>query len=116
MSSVTKLAIFTYLDTVVDYIVSYPVTIMSFPTGYGKTQGIPWVVQNTGSRIMVSMPKRSEVREAFNRFTATNPDVAVGWAAEGAINYKPTDMVVFATSGHVKQKMLGRIKKGQGRT
>ena len=37
----------------------------------------------------------------------------IGYAAEGNINYSSETMIIYATSGHIRRKMLSYFSKGK---
>lgn len=106
-----SLKIRSHIKPILDLIRHNALTTVIAPTGTGKSIGIPWGVAETKSRIFVSVPtivSAISLAEALKKYA---PSLKVGYAAEGKINYDSSSQVVYATSGHLRLKILRSIEK-----
>jgi ATP-dependent helicase HrpB len=87
-------------------------TQINAPTGSGKSIGIPKALAERGQRVFVSVPTRVSATSLSNYLHYLNPDISVGYAAEGNSNYDQRTQVVYATSGHMRRKLLGYFSRG----
>ena len=86
--------------------------VVSAPTGTGKSLGIPWAVAKTGARIFVSVPTVTAALSLYETQKKLSSDVKIGFAAEGKVFYDENTKIVYATSGHMRKKMLSYIREG----
>lgn len=107
------LKIRSHINPILELVRKNPLVTVTAPTGTGKSLGIPWAVAKTKSKIFVSVPtiiSAISLAETFRRYT---PQIKVGYAAEGRINYDEQTQVVYATSGHLRLKILRGISEGK---
>lgn len=105
-----------HLESIVRLISSNPVVAVVAPTGSGKSIGIPAAIAATDYTTFVSVPTRTAAfsLSEYQHYLlqgAQIPDY-VGYAAEGEIKYNRGTKIVYATSGHVRRKMLSYFKDG----
>ena len=107
-------AITPELAKIVRLIEKHQVVVIDVPTGSGKSMCIPTEVVKTFKqvKIHVSQPTRAAVIGLYE-FQKNFVKTGLGWAAEGNKNYKFTDTIVYATSGHIKHSVLKCFKDGK---
>lgn len=88
------------------------VSQINAPTGSGKSIGVPKALTELGKRVFVSVPTRVSATSLSNYLHLLNPDISVGYAAEGNSMYNNSTKVVYATSGHIRRKLLGYFTRG----
>ena len=103
------LKITPYGDDIISYIRMYPILALATPTGSGKTRYVPYRAALEGWKVRVAIPTTVAVRDA-TRFQKDHSNLAVGFAAGREIRYSPSDSLVYATTGHFNQKILGYIR------
>jgi len=65
----------------------------------------------TGKKVFVSVPTRISATSLCNYLHYLNPNISVGYAAEGNSMYDYDTQVVYATSEHMKRKLLGYFSR-----
>ena len=93
------------------YIKQYPILAVDAPTGTGKTRRLPYELAKQGFKVRVAIPTTVAVRDAYN-FQKLHSTLRVGYAAGREIHYSDDDQLVYATTGHFRQRVLGMIKSG----
>jgi HrpA-like RNA helicase len=111
-NSVNQLKIYDHLGSIVKLIGEHPISGILAPTGYGKSIGIPWILARQGVKVFVSVPTRASAISLSETLKFLDPSISVGYAAEGNIKYDQDSMVVYATSGHMKKKMIRHFDQG----
>ena len=81
------------------------------PTGSGKTVGFPAVVAGLGYTVYVSLPTVASVlcmnKFMQNKLLHNDKYNTVGHACGGNVNYNKKHRVVYATTGHLLNLMIG---------
>jgi hypothetical protein len=81
------------------------------PTGSGKTVGFPAVVAGLGYTVYVSLPTVASVlcmnKFMQNKILHDDKYNTVGHACGGTVNYNKKHRVVYATTGHLLNLMIG---------
>jgi len=91
--------------------------LVSAPTGSGKSIALPAFFAAHGYRCMVSVPtvvsaiSLSNYQRYINKKSESN--VRVGYAAEGDVKYDEGTNIIYATSGHVRRKIINQITNGK---
>lgn len=95
-----------------------PVSAIMAPTGSGKSVRCPAAMAKEGARVFVVEPTVVSVETLAYYVKELNPDLKVGKAAEGNVQYTSETQVVFCTSGHMRRKLLNMFTDGstQGRS
>lgn len=88
------------------------VSQVNAPTGSGKSIGIPKALAERGTRVFLSVPTRVSATSLSAYLRFLNPKLSIGYAAEGNAAYDASTAVVYATSGHVRRKLLGYFSRG----
>lgn len=101
-----------HVDTISAYIKKIPILAVDAPTGTGKTRALPYQMAKEGFKVRVAIPTTVAVRDAYN-FQKIHSSLRVGYAAGREIHYTDDDQLVYATTGHFRQRTLGMIKSGQ---
>jgi HrpA-like RNA helicase len=114
----TKLIITEHIPKILSVIEENLVSQVNAATGSGKSIGIPKALAESGKRVFVAVPTRVAATSLCNFLHTLNKDLSVGYAAEGNVMYDNTTAVVYATSGHVRRKLLSYFGRGglRGRT
>lgn len=107
--------IIPYLSEIGQIISQNVVTIVSAPTGSGKSIGIPSSFGQSGVRIFISIPTITAARSLANYQKMVTPNVSVGFAAEGDIEYNQETRIIYATSGHLRRKLLTYFSSGEAK-
>ena len=107
-----NLLINKYIDEILDLIDGNLVIQINAATGSGKSIGIPKAISEQGKRVFVSVPTRVSAISLSSYLQSLNTDVSVGYAADGTCSYDKYTRVVYATSGHMRRKMLNCFSKG----
>jgi HrpA-like RNA helicase/SAM-dependent methyltransferase len=94
------------------YIQQNPIIAVDAPTGTGKTRYLPYLMATKGFKVRVSIPTTVAVRNAY-KFQRDYSRLRVGYAAGREIQYSEKDQLVYATTGHFTQKILGTVKSGR---
>lgn len=106
-----KLAIDPYLNEIIQIVTKYPVTMISAPTGTGKSLGIPRAIANKGYRIIVSVPTVTAVHSLTQ--IAQKSGLRVGYAIGTQSYYSDQDQIVYATSGFIRKLIISLFHNGQ---
>jgi HrpA-like RNA helicase len=109
------LVITPHLSSILEAVESNLVTQVTAPTGSGKSIGIPKMLGEAGYKVFVSVPTRVSAMSLCN-YLGTISTVRVGYAAEGNVCYDHEDRVVYATSGHLRRKVLSYFARGLTKT
>jgi len=113
MKATSELAITAELPKILDLIVKNEVVAVDIPTGCGKSIGIPRsVFEGTKMRLFCSQPTIASVIGLFE-YQSKQLKNAVGWAAEGTQKYDKSTRIVYATSGHIRRRILKCFKDGK---
>lgn len=81
------------------------------PPGSGKTIGIPFALNTVGARCFAAVPTRTAAKSLYEYQKTLQPDPnIVGYAAEGNIQYNESSKIVYATSGHIRKKLLSYFR------
>lgn len=107
MNTNNKLPINEYLPEILASIDCNLVTQVTAATGSGKSISILKALAESGKRVFSSVPTRVSATSLSSYLKTLNPNLNIGYAAEGNVKYRDDTQVVYATSGHVKRKMLG---------
>nr|QBK90575.1 MAG: ATP-dependent helicase [Pithovirus LCPAC104] len=99
--------ILPHLGDIIDKVRKNSIVTVIAPTGIGKSLGIPTAVARTGSKILVSVPTITAAISLSDTLSKILPQFKIGYAAEGEINYDKNTQIIYATSGHIRRKILG---------
>lgn len=105
--------IIPYLPQIGKKISENAVTVVSAPTGSGKSIGIPSTFGQSGYRVFISVPTVTAARSLANYQKMITDNVTVGFAAEGEVRYDEQTTIVYSTSGHLRRKLLTYFSDGQ---
>ena len=108
-----SLKIRSHINPILDLIRDNDLTTVVAPTGTGKSLGIPLGVGESGSKIFVSVPTIVSAISLSETLKRLNPELKIGYAAEGNIEYTSETQVVYATSGHLRLKILRDAQDGK---
>jgi len=111
-TTTNNLLITKHITTILELIEKNLVSQVNAPTGSGKSIGIPKALAESGKRVFVSVPTRVAAVSLSNYLKFLNPNLSIGHAAEGQAEYTASTKVVYATSGHVRRKLLGYFSRG----
>ena len=97
-------------------------TAVILPTSSGKSIGIPAFFSQAGegTRIFCSLPtinavvSLAEYQRHFSKDLPITPTIGTG--AEGEVKYDKDTLIVYATSGHLRRKLLQFFKNGKAST
>ena len=109
-----KLAIDPYLNEIIQIVTKYPVTMISAPTGTGKSIGIPHAIANKGYRIFVSIPTVTAVHSLTQ--IAQKSGLKIGYAVGTQSYYEDQDQIVYATSGYIRKLIISLFNGGQSQS
>ncbi len=112
------------LKQIDEFIDSRTTSYIVAPTGTGKSREIPPAIvrahtQEKGKNrkkkvtVMVAVPARVAAISLARGVKESNPDISVGFAADREIHYNQNTQIVYATYGHVKNKLRKYIVDGQ---
>lgn len=101
------LPINNYLPEILESIANNPVTLVKAETGSGKSVYTLKAIAESGLSVFASVPTRLSASSLCDFVKTLNPNLSVGYAAEGTSVYDYKTKIVYATSGHVRRKMLG---------
>lgn len=90
----------------------YPISAVDAPTGTGKTRFVTQYMATKGYKVRVVIPTTVAVRDTY-RFQQEHTNLKVGYAAGREIHYSDNDTLVYATTGHFTQRILGLIKSNR---
>lgn len=109
-----------HLNKILEIIEDHKVSSIAASTGSGKSIGIASALAVIGKRVCISVPTitsaislykfQSKIQKAINPKAHKN---FVSYAAKGDIRYDENTMVTYATSGHVRRKMLSYVSGGE---
>lgn len=105
-----KLKIYSHLPSIINLIRNNSSITVVAPTGIGKSLGIPWGISKTKSKVFVSTPTIVSAISLYKTLKSYSKDLNIGYAAEGNINYDDKTDIVYATSGHIYNKILKAVK------
>ena len=115
--TIKVMQITAHLRSIIELIVAKPTVLLVAPTGSGKSIGVPAAIAAIGSKVLVSAPTRTAaISLAAYQSTIqakSKSGVTVGYAADAEIHYDESTNIVYATSGHVRKKMLSYFDDGQ---
>jgi len=100
------------LANIVSLVDKNSVVYVDAPTGSGKSVGIPAALAILKYKVFVTTPTRTAAVSLYNyqssiqnQLNGQNKNL-VGYAAEGQIVYDNDTQIVYATSGHIRRKLL----------
>jgi len=99
-------------ESIADMILKNTISAIDAPTGTGKTRYLPYFMATKGHKVRVSIPTTVAVRDAYN-FQRDHSQLRVGYAAGREIHYSESDQLVYATTGHFTQKIIGIVSNGR---
>lgn len=93
-------------DNTVSYIVA--------PTGTGKSRNIPpaLIKYDPESVVLIAVPTVTAAISISKGVKESNPDLKIEYAAGGEVKYKKDTQIIYATYGHVKNKMKKYFNDG----
>ena len=97
----------------IEFISQYPVSGLIAGTGAGKSSRIPKAVAREGARVFVPQPTVLAALFAANYVGKDFDPGYVGYAVEGDVRYNDNTQIIYCTSGHLRNKMLGYFKNGE---
>lgn len=101
-----SLVITPHLPAILEIIKNNEVSQVNAATGSGKSIGVIKALGEAGYRVFVSVPTRVSATSLSEFLYSLNPELDVGFAAEGVSHYNSHTQIVYATSGHVRRKLL----------
>lgn len=96
----------------IEFVSQYPVSGFIGNTGVGKSTTIPKAVAKAGARVFVSQPTVLAATSIYSHVRKDFDEGYVGFAVEGTVNYNDNTQIIYCTSGHLRNKMLGYFKDG----
>ena len=112
----SELPIAKYIPEILSIIEDNLVSQVTAATGSGKSIHVLKALAENGKRVFSSVPTRLSATSLCFYLKTLNPELTVGYAAEGNIMYNDDTQVVYATSGHVRRKILGYFSRGVSRS
>jgi HrpA-like RNA helicase len=106
------LTIAPHAEKIATYIQQYPVIAIDAPTGTGKTRYITYIMAKKGFKVRAAIPTTVAVRDAY-QFQRKHTNLQVGYAAGREIKYSDDDQLVYGTTGHFTQRIIGLIKSNR---
>ena len=106
------LPIHEYLPGILSMVNDNLVTQVTAATGSGKSIHVLKALAETGLRVFSSVPTRISATSLSSYLKTLSPGISIGHAAEGNRMYTKDTQVVYATSGHVRRKILGYFSRG----
>lgn len=119
----------SHLLAIKEKILHNPVTMVIAPTGTGKSIGIPAILAADGWRCFVSVPtvvaaislsrdQEDLQNDAWSKNKVPLPaeggrQTFVGYIAEGTDRNAKTALIVYATSGHMRRRLLKLSENGE---
>lgn len=102
-------------NAIYELIVNNNIVSLIAPTGSGKSLGVPNFLGENNIKTFITVPTRTGAISLANRQRELLKDsnVSVGHAAEGYIGYNYNTTIVYATSGHIRKKMLSYFEHGK---
>lgn len=110
-----NLPITPYGEEISKFILQNSVSAIDASTGSGKTRFIPYLMAMKGYKVRVAIPTTVAVRDAY-KFQRDHSTLRVGYAAGREINYSDDDQLVYMTTGHLTQRIIGMLKSGKTST
>jgi len=108
-----KLAIYYYLDEIVNLIDNNEVTWVIVDTGSGKSIGIPWkLLRSKVNRIFCTQPTIPSVLSLYEYQKRLSSKFSIGYGAEGEKRYDNKTQCIYATSGHLRKIMEKHFTNG----
>ncbi len=104
------LPIKSHLPQIANAISQYSRILVTAPTGVGKSLGLPWILAHQELRVLVSVPTVVGAESLAAQQSKISPHLSVGYAAEGKIRYNRNNVIIYATSGHVRKRFLSLFK------
>lgn len=101
-----------HLQTIIELIAQNDVCEINAATGSGKSIGIPGALGKLGSRVFIAVPTTSAAVSLASYQKNILPSIKIGYAAEGDIKYDKDTVIVYATAGHLRRKMVSYFSKG----
>jgi HrpA-like RNA helicase len=99
------------ITSILKGISQHPISSIIAPTGSGKTTKLVAALHKKGkSQICVVEPTIPATENPYEYMGNILGREVVGMAAEGDVRYKADTPIVYATSGHIRRKMIGFIK------
>lgn len=105
-----------HAEPILDLIKANKIIEIVAPTGSGKSIGVPAILAAAGLRAWNVVPTRTAAKSLYEYQKILQADnikpSSVGYAAEGTKDYTDKTLIVYATSGHVRRKMLKYFRDG----
>jgi len=111
-TSINTLVINSHLPSILALIRNNEVTQINAPTGSGKSIGIPLALAESGAQVFVSVPTRVSATSLSSYARSLNSKLSIGYAADAKTVYDDNTDLVYATSGHMRRKMLRYFASG----
>ena len=106
-----ELKIAPYLPEIIHAISESVITVVAAPTGTGKSLAMADAIARSGARVFACEPTVIGTLTLSNRLKFLSPDLDVGYAAESVAKYNDRSQVVYATSGHIRRKMMSYFRR-----
>jgi len=102
------------LKEIYKHIEKNTVSYIVAPTGTGKSRNIPpsLIKYDPESIVLVAVPTVTAAISISRGVKESNPDLKIEYAAGGEIKYKKDTQIIYATYGHVKNKMKKYFNDG----
>ena len=100
------LMIDSHLDAIAKLVVDNWDVRISAETGSGKSIGVVGYLALQGYRVFVSVPTRLAARSLYEYLQKLCPNLLIGFAAEGQVEYDDDTQVVYATKGHIAHLVI----------
>lgn len=115
-----------YLPKIIEVISKNDVSMVTAPTGTGKSIGIPMALAASNKKVYIAVPTAIAAKSLCNyqRFihaklykemSDSEIDRYVGYSADGKNFYNEESMIVYATSGHIRKLLLAHFANGSVR-
>lgn len=105
-----------YLIGLIKALQEHNAVVLMANTSVGKSLGLPAAIASVGTKIFVSVPTRVNAITLYYTsleiLRELNLQFSIGYAAEGERHYDNDTMLVYATSGHIRKKMLSSFQGG----
>lgn len=102
----SHLMIYVHLPDIIQLIIDNWVSRVSAETGSGKSIGVVGALALSGKRVFVSVPTRVAARSLCDYLRKLCPNLQIGFAAEGQIEYDEKTRVVYATKAHISHLLI----------
>lgn len=105
------------LEEIVQFIDNNDTVYLIASTGSGKTTNIPPAIAEAHPKavIMVGVPTITAAITISKMVKYQNPDISVEYAAGGEVTYKKGTRIVYATYGHIRNKLKNYFEDGRAR-